>query len=97
MYVIIIQIHVCNGTFTPLGPSKLAIMIIEVVLISGVNLYNKGRLNVINTGVYLFQRVLNREVPLYTVCRENYMKEKFSEFGKNNTVHGSKFDIHKKE
>ena len=46
------------------------IMIIEVVLISGVKLYNKGRLNVINT------------VPLYTVCRENYRKEKFSEFGK---------------
>ena len=58
------------------------IIIIEDVLISGVKLYNKGRLNVINTGVYLFQRVLNREVPLYTLYRENYRKEKFSEFGK---------------
>ena len=36
------------------------IMIIEVVLISGVKLYNKGRLNAINTGVNLFQRVPNR-------------------------------------
>ena len=68
-------------------------MIIKIFLISGVNVYNKGGLNVINTGVYLFQRVLNSEVPLYTVCRENYMKETFSEFA----VRGSKFDIHKKE
>ena len=73
------------------------IMIIEVVLISGVKLYNKERLNAINTGVYLFQRVPNREVPLYTVCLENYRKEKFILFCKNNTVQGSKIDIHKKE
>ena len=69
------------------------IMIIEVVLMSGVNVYNKEHLNVINTRMYLFQRVLNSEVPLYTVCHETYRKKKISKF----SVHESKFDIHKEE